>query len=88
MIKKGRKFVAELKEVPMMPALEMLLKTCKIKTKQKIEEQDEDKKKNVFFLTFKVIYSIFSAWALTSVFSVGQLSLLDDLFAVGARATF
>jgi hypothetical protein len=38
MIKKGRKFVAELKEVPMMPALEMLLKTCKIKTKQKIED--------------------------------------------------
>jgi hypothetical protein len=38
MSKKGRKFLAELKEVPMTPALEMLLKTRKIKTEQEVEE--------------------------------------------------
>jgi len=38
MSKKGRKFLADLKEVPMTPALEMLLKNRKIKTEQKVEE--------------------------------------------------
>jgi hypothetical protein len=38
MSKKGRKFLAELKEVPMTPALEMLLKTRRIKTEQEVEE--------------------------------------------------
>jgi len=38
MSKKSRKFLAELKEVPMTPALEMLLKTRRIKTEQEVEE--------------------------------------------------
>ena len=38
MSKKGRKFLAELKEVTMTPALEMLLKTRRIKTEQEVEE--------------------------------------------------
>lgn len=36
--RKNRKFLQELKEVPMTPALEMLLKTRRVKTEQEVEE--------------------------------------------------